>query len=132
MAGAASLDQLKTRVHLIGAIDGQIDPINRIEAEKRDVQLSGENLTLKGGGDTDDVFQRTAGLPRTEGLDHQGSRGSRPQSKNHAVLDLLNGSISHRLFHLGLEIGHQIGLGGRDRSKGFRSDLIAGPASPTG
>ena len=132
MTGTAAFDQLKAWIHFIGAIDGEIDAIHRIEAEQRNVELGGKNLTLEGGGDTNDVLQLTTGQLRPEGFDHQGSRGTGPETQNHAVLDLLDGGIGHRLLHLGLEIGHRTGLVGRDRSKGFKPDPVRGPASPTG
>ena len=100
MAGTATLDQLEGGVDFIGPIDRQINAIDGIEAEQRNVQFRGQHFSLEGGGHTDDVAELTAGQLGAQGLDHQRGGGAGAQTQHHAVLDLLHGGIRHRLFHL--------------------------------
>ena len=107
MAGTAALDQLKAGIHFIGTIDGQIDAFHRIQAQQRNAQLSCQHLPLKRGRDADDVLEFAAGQLGAQRLDHQSCCGSGTQTEHHAVPDLLNGSVGHRLLHLGLKIRHR-------------------------
>ena len=76
MAGATAFDQLKAGIHLIGAINGQIDAIDGVEGLQRDAQLSRQNLTLKGGGDAHDVAKAAIAQPGPHLLNHQGCGGA--------------------------------------------------------
>ena len=76
MAGATAFDQLKAGVHLIGAINGQIDAINGVEGLQRDAQFGRQHLPLKGGGDADDVAEAAVAQPGPHLLNHQGCGGA--------------------------------------------------------
>ena len=106
MAGSAALDQLERRIHLIGTVDRQIDPVDGVETLQGNPQLSGQHLALKGGGDAGDVAQLTAVQLGPEGLDHQGCGGTGAKPHDHAALDLLSGGGRHRLLHLILQRRH--------------------------
>ncbi|CAI8161057.1 MAG: Uncharacterised protein [Synechococcus sp. CC9902] len=132
MAGSAPFDQLKGRIHFVGAIDRQINAVHRIEAEQRNVQFRGQHLTLKRGGHADDVFEFATGELGSQALDHQRRSRTGTQTQHHAVLDLPNGCISDSLLHLVLKIRHQARSGGRDGSKGVSSGLAVELASQRG
>ena len=107
MAGSATLDQLEGRIHLIGAVDGQIDPIHRVEALQGNTELGGQHLALEGGGHTHDVAELTALELGPQGLNHQGRGGAGAQPHHHAAADLLGGCRRHRLLHLILQVRHR-------------------------
>ena len=106
MAGATALDQLEGGIHLVGAVDRQVDAIDGVEALQGDAQFSGQHLALEGGGDAGDVPQLAASELGAKGLDHQGGGGARTQADDHAALDLLGGGGRHGLLHLILQIRH--------------------------
>ena len=76
MACATTLDQLKARVDFVGTIDGQINPADGVETEQGNVELSGQHLSLEGRGDTDDVFEFSAGELGPQALNHQSGGGA--------------------------------------------------------
>ncbi len=47
VASTTPFDQFKSGIHLISAINGQINPIDGIEGLQRDPQFGRENLALK-------------------------------------------------------------------------------------
>ena len=76
MASATTLDQLEARVDFVGTIDGQINPADGVETEQGDVELSSQHFSLERGGDTDDVFEFSAGELGPQALNHQGGGGA--------------------------------------------------------
>ena len=74
MAGAPSFDQLKPGIHLIGAINGQINGLHMVEIHQGNAQPAGQHLALKGGGHCCDVLKLTLAQPLPQGLNHESSR----------------------------------------------------------
>ena len=70
MAGTTALDQLKSGIHLICAINCKIDALNCIKALERNAELSCQHLALEGGGDTHHIAEFTALELGSEGLNH--------------------------------------------------------------
>ena len=124
MAGATALDQLEEGIHLIGAVDGQINAIHGVEALQRNAELGGEHLPLERGGHPHNVAQLTAAELFAQALDHQGGGGAGAQPQHHAVADLFHGGRGNRLLHLVLKIRH--------RWRWLRRQTVAGKRLRTG
>jgi hypothetical protein len=131
-ARRAALDQAEGGIHLISAVNGEINAIDGIQALERDAQFGGQHLALKGGGDTHDVVEFTAAELLAQGLDHQGGGGTGTEAHHHAVTDLLHSGLRHRLLHPVLQIRHRVLRMGeaRDRSKGHGPQLSRALAQP--
>ena len=50
MGAPSALDQIELIVDCVSTINGQINAVNRIEAQQGNLEFGSENFTLEGGG----------------------------------------------------------------------------------
>ena len=104
MTGSPPLDELKSRINLVCAINGQIDVIDCVQALEGNAKFGCQDFPLEGSCNTSDVAYIAAAELLRQSLNHQCRRGAGTQANHHAVLDLFNRSRSHGLLHTLLKI----------------------------
>ena len=104
MTGSPPLDELKSRIDFVCAINGQINVIDCVQALEGNAKFGGQDFPLKGRCNASDVAYFAAAKFLGQSLNHQRRRGAGTQANHHAVLDLLNRSHSHGLLHTLLKI----------------------------
>ena len=84
------------RIEFVGAVDGDIDVLDFVEAGERDTELSGCLASMNRGGDASDF---EAGFDASaDELDSVGSRRAGAEADDLAVVNELNGGARGGFF----------------------------------
>ena len=89
MRPASTLDQPQVRCHLVGAVDGQVEPVQEVEWLDGKAQRSGGILRGGRGSHADQIRQIASGYRGQE----VGNGRPRPQPQAHAAFHRLRRSL---------------------------------------
>mmetsp|Transcript_34219 Transcript_34219/g.107885 ORF Transcript_34219/g.107885 Transcript_34219/m.107885 type:complete len:295 (+) Transcript_34219:136-1020(+) len=98
---AAALHEVKRRVDLVGAVDGDVELAVLVERRERDAELLGLLLGAHGGRDAHDVGELALLHELAHALHGEGRRRTSAEAHDHAALHVVvNGLVAHLLLEL--------------------------------
>ena len=104
VTGPSALDEVAARIHLVGAVDGEIDVVDLVQGDLRNPVFLGQDRCLERCRHPDDV-RHFPGLPApAQLLDQQGGGRSGTEAQDHPGLDPLRRFGRHEFLHALLHI----------------------------
>ena len=109
--GASPLDEIELRIHLVGAVDGEIDGFRSGIVEQRKPGFAGHTGDIRGSGERFEARQLAGGMAAGDFPHGMNGGGTGAESNGHARFDVTCG-VNGGFFFERVSVGSGSGHGG--------------------